>query len=125
MILVNTYIDLLLVTAIIVFFVDLCGIVPAAKYMVARIITGRQTAALFSDRMSWKPIDCSLCMTFWAGFVYMLLTKDYHLTTAAYVCALSFTADLMKLLLIAIKDIIGGIFNLICIAAEKLNNYGT
>lgn len=26
-----------------------------------------------------KPLDCSLCLSFWIGVVYILITKDYDL----------------------------------------------
>lgn len=68
-----------------------------------------------------KPFSCSLCTTFWAGLIYLLVA---HTLTLPYIAALlliavmsSVTNDLIYLL----KDILTTIINLLNKLITKLN----
>ena len=67
-------INLLLISAIVVFIVDISGAVDSLKSGLKRILT---KGVMKDSDYSLKPIDCSLCMTFWSGIIYLLCTGNF------------------------------------------------
>mgnify|MGYP003307854558 CR=1 FL=1 len=65
-------IDLIIIQIIIVFIIDICGVVPNIKKGISRILT---KGKIITDDYSMKPLDCSLCMCFWTCLIYSLLTN--------------------------------------------------
>lgn len=76
-------IDLLLVTLIIVYIIDISG---AIEDLVEPLL-----AKLFhkSKVRLKKPWSCSKCMTFWIGLIYLLITMNFTIPYIFYVCMLS------------------------------------
>lgn len=76
-------IDLLLVTLIIVYIIDISG---AIEDLVEPLL-----AKLFhkSKVRLKKPWSCSKCMTFWIGLIYLLITMSFTIPYIFYVCMLS------------------------------------
>lgn len=100
------YIDLLLIAVIISFIIDLSGIVDSLKKLLINKILG------FKDyNISLKPFDCSLCMTFWTGLLFIIITNNISLFNIMVICLLAYMADITTLILITIKDLIGKIIN--------------
>lgn len=102
------YKDVLLITITVVCIVDLSGFVDSVKSCLT--IAGRPVKHL-------KPFDCSLCMTFWSGVVYLLATNSLNLHGVAVVCVASLLASVVKdvivLLLEGIKALIRLVYRLI------------
>ena len=76
-------IDLLLVTLIIVYIIDISG---AIEDLVEPLL-----AKLFhkSKVRLKKPWSCSKCMTFWIGLIYLLINMNFTIPYIFYVCMLS------------------------------------
>lgn len=75
------YLDLLLLTTIVVFIVDVSDFVDALKAGLSRII-GKKIERL-------KPFDCSLCMTWWAGILYLSVNHALSLSSVAFVAIIA------------------------------------
>lgn len=57
------------IAVIVVFVVDYSGVVENVKKMLWRWVKGNKVYIPFSV----KPFDCSLCLTFWIGLIYLLV----------------------------------------------------
>lgn len=76
------YVNMLLLAFIVAFVVDYSGAVYAFREWFNRI-TGRPEGS------SIKPFDCSLCLTFWTGIVYVLIS-GVSVPRLAFVCFCAF-----------------------------------
>lgn len=107
---IKTLIDLLLISLIVVFIVDISGAVDSLKRGIKYIITkGRFT----DSNYRLKPLDCSLCMTFWCGLLYIILTHQFSIVNVAVVCMFSFSAETIKDSILVAKDIFTRILQII------------
>jgi hypothetical protein len=75
--------DLFILTAIIVFVVDVSGIIESAEWWLSKWISKPCKIP--------KPFSCSLCMTFWLGLIWILIYGFTlpHLLTVCVFAALS------------------------------------
>lgn len=87
------YLNILLLAIIVVFVVDISGIIDTCKDYLGKwlnIKVGRL-----------RPLDCSLCMTFWVCLIYAICVGAFSISMLAYIALLSFLsmriADLMRL----------------------------
>lgn len=90
------YIELLLITAVVVFIVDLSGFTTSWKAALGRL--------LHRDIGQVRPFDCSLCMGWWCGLAYACCTGSLSVCVVAYIALLSYMTRPIKLLLQAIWD---------------------
>lgn len=95
--------DLLIITAIIVFIIDLSGIVLILKKKLWKKLYG---IIPFKEDWSLKPFDCSLCMTFWIGLLYLIIIGSFTIPYIGYVCLLSFLTPIIQEILLMIKDLL-------------------
>lgn len=97
----QTLINIFLIEVIIVFVIDLSGavdglIIPTIKRLL-RVPSNKD--------ISIKPFDCSLCLTFWIGLLYLIFTGYFTPVYMASVCVLSFLSPVIKDTLILVNDI--------------------
>lgn len=95
--------NLLILQFIVVFIVDLSGFIGSIKTLIWRWI--------FNNKKEYRefrlpPFDCSLCMVFWSGLIYLIAVHQFNMLTIGYVVLLSFTSDLVGSLAVQIKDIL-------------------
>lgn len=67
------YINILCLALVVIYIVDISGIIESLKWALGRwlnITVGRL-----------KPIDCSLCMTWWVGLIYIIIVGECNLYT--------------------------------------------
>lgn len=104
-------INLFILTCIIVFVIDLSGFVDEmVKRLYYKYIKVGDYHTLIPKL---KPLTCSLCLSFWAGIIYLLITSQFSILMLGYVCLLSFLTPIIGDILIMIKDVINKIINLI------------
>jgi len=107
------YVRLFLLALIVVFIVDVSGVMAIVKHNLSRW--------LMAPVKRLKPFDCSLCMVFWSGIAYLLAARAMSMATVAYVCILALLASEIAEALRLLRDIIGlglrKVFNL-CNDAE-------
>lgn len=95
-------INLLLIQLIVVFIVDLSGIVDTLKQFI-----WRKWIKVGDWRLiRLKPVDCSLCSTWWCCIIYLLITGNLNLITILVSAVLAFLASTAGDFLTLIKDTI-------------------
>lgn len=92
------YLDILLLSLVVIFIVDLSGFTEAWLAALSKWL-GRTVRSV-------KPFSCSLCMTWWSGIVYLLVTGRFCLPLLAYVALLAFLSLPISELLIFIRETI-------------------
>lgn len=94
--------DLLLITAVVCYIIDISGITDTFKKVVwktfAKGVGDYHTLEL-------KPFTCSLCMTFWCGIIYLLITSQFTLPYIAYVSLLSMLSSKISDIEIYVLDV--------------------
>lgn len=104
-------INLFILTCIIVFIIDLSGFVDEmVKRLYYKYIKVGDYHTLIPKL---KPLTCSLCLAFWAGLIYLLITSQFTIIMIGYVCLLSFLTPIIGDVLVMIKDVLNKIINLI------------
>ena len=64
------WIELLLLTVIVCFVVDISGFIDTIKNIIWKwVFNGKREYREFR----LKPLDCSLCMTFWIGLIWVTI----------------------------------------------------
>lgn len=100
--------DIFLISVIVVIIIDISGITDTIKSLIKRIIT----RGMMSDpNYSLKPIDCSFCMTFWTGLVYMLCVGTFSLWMVTYLLLLCVMTPVIKDVIILFRNTIIKIIN--------------
>lgn len=92
------YLHLILIAFISAFIVDYSGAVKELRAWVNTRILKRE-----ADRPI-RPFDCSLCVTFWAGLIYVIVRGELSVPAVAGVCLAAYLAQVFNNLLFTIKD---------------------
>lgn len=96
-------IGIIYITLIVVFIVDFSGFVDTIKNALGKWLKCRV------ERL--KPIDCSLCMTWWCTLMYVAIYEEFSLANIA-LCALSaLLADKVAEALSLVRDIWSKVIN--------------
>lgn len=102
-------IDLLLISIILVFIIDLSGFTQSVQHGLKRFLKTNKDIVI-------KPFMCSLCMTFWTGIIYALIMHSFTIPILAFITLLAFMTpvirDILKLIQDFIIAIINGIYNI-------------
>lgn len=94
------FIELLILSIIVCFIVDISGFIDSVKQGLWKwVYNGKKEYSEFR----LKPFDCSLCLTFWSGLIYLLCVSQFNLLMIGYVCLLSmFSGFISKVLNVAV-----------------------
>lgn len=104
-------INLFILTCIIVFIIDLSGFVDEiVKRLYDKYIKVGDYHTLIPKL---KPFTCSLCLSFWVGLIYLLVTSQFTIMMIGYVCLLAFLSPIIGDIFILLKDILNKIINII------------
>ena len=94
--------DLFLIAVIVVIIIDISGITLSIKSGIKRLLTrGRMS----DPNYSLKPIDCSFCMTFWTGLVWLLVTHSFSLWMLTYLLLLCVMTPVIRDVIILIREL--------------------
>lgn len=103
-------IDLLLLTTILVFIIDLSGFTQSIQTILKKWLKTNKDIVI-------KPFMCSLCMTFWTGIIYAMVMHSLTIPILAYITLLAFMTPVIKDILKLIQDfimaVINGIYNIL------------
>ena len=91
------FIDLLLLTSIIVFAIDLSGFVSEIETNLSKWLKVNRVSIP-------RPISCSLCMSWWCGIAYILATGNFSLIGLFWVAMCAYLTTTIYKALQAIKD---------------------
>lgn len=78
--------DLLMITLIVVFIVDVSGVVTTIKKLIWRWLYGKTKS--YVD-FPFKPFDCDLCATFWVNIIYVLCVDSVTIPILLWIVFLS------------------------------------
>lgn len=106
----NVIFNLFLIAVICVFIVDISGAIDSLKSAIKWLLTNGK---MKNSNYDLKPLSCSLCMTFWCGLIYLLVTGNFTLMYVAIVCLFSAFSCLLKSGILLVEDIITKIIQLI------------
>lgn len=98
----GTIINLICLAVIIVFIVDISGVITHIKEWVSLTLTHWK---IRKSNFSIKPFDCSLCMTWWCGLIYLLCVGKFTLPFIMAVALLGLFSNTIKNFLLLISDI--------------------
>ena len=98
----TTLLNLLMITTIACFIVDLSGFVNSIK----RLFLRKLGLPVTPESLNWKPFDCSLCMSFWCGLAYLIITSNLNLIGITIVALCAFFSSNISGLLLLIKDLL-------------------
>jgi hypothetical protein len=101
------YINLLLIGIIITFVLDTSGFYGEFT----SIISGWMTNGQIKKPIMIKPFCCSLCMTFWIGLVYIIISGGFSILNLAYLCLVAYMTPIYNDLMILLRDTITKIIN--------------
>lgn len=90
------YLKLLIMAVVVVFVVDLSGFVQSVKDWLSRWLDRKVTRL--------RPLDCSLCMTWWTGLIYAWILGAFSIQAVAYVALLAWLSGVIRGILILIAD---------------------
>ena len=97
----NIYLELLLVSAVVVYVVDLSGFTQSWREGLASLLSGGR-----SNRLRWsgRPFSCSLCMTWWCCLAWAIIRGELSLPVVAASAGYSaFSNTLCNLLIFIIS----------------------
>lgn len=89
---------LFLLQFICVCIIDVTGAVDDMLTPLLRRLTGSKVGHI------GKPFNCSTCMTFWTGVIYILCKGAFTIPNLAYVLALAVLTPITYLLICTVKD---------------------
>lgn len=93
--------DILLIAVIIVVIIDISGFSDSLKSGLKRLLTkGRMSDPYYS----LKPFDCSFCMTFWTGLIWLLVIHNVTLWMLAYLLLICVMTPVIKDVIILIRE---------------------
>jgi len=95
------YINLLIITFIVCFIVDYSGIMNAFRRVLNRRLKREEKEGI-------PPWDCSLCMTFWTGLAYTIISGPSVLRLAA-VCICAILARFITELIYMCRDVVNAL----------------
>lgn len=95
--------NLFLISVIWVLILDLCGFSQTIDKLFYRIFyKGRA----YRTDAHFPPFDCSLCMTWWTGLLFLILNHSLTIFYIMILLVFSWSTTIQKDLLITVKDII-------------------
>lgn len=94
-------IDLLLISLILVFIIDLSGIIQSIENGIAKIFKVSPNRVRIP-----KPFSCSKCLSFWAGLIYLIVTGTFSWVLMGYVCLLAFLTPVFGDILYLVRDVL-------------------
>ena len=98
-----SYLKLFEITVIVVIIVDISGFIDSIKSLIGKV--------LGINNVSLKPLDCSLCMTFWVSMVYLLITNELSITAVMVALLLSTMTPVIKDAIYLVRDLLGKIIS--------------
>ena len=101
-------IKLVLIACIVVMVVDISGVIDSVKSGLKWLLT---KGKMNNSDYRLKPIDCSFCMNFWVGVIYLLVIGKFTFAYIAFVLLLSCFAGVIKDAILLVRDIAITIIN--------------
>lgn len=99
---------LLCIQLICVLIIDISGFIDSVKWGVSKWLT---KGKIPTTNYSIKPLDCSLCATWWSCLIYMICIGQVSVFLLAYILFLAIMTPVAKDIIILIRDIFVKLIN--------------
>ena len=109
--------NLFLITLIVVFIVDVSGAIDSFKSGLKFVLT---KGKMSNSNYRLKPFDCSLCTSFWACLIYLIVINHFTIPYISCVCLLSASTGLLKDFWYLCEDIIKSIIKIFYKVIDRL-----
>lgn len=106
----TTIFNLFLIAVITVCIIDLSGFVGTLKSALNKLLT---RGKLSNSDYQLKPFDCSLCMTFWIGLIYLIIYHQLTLLNISILLLIAVSTPIINDVIRLIQDLITRIINII------------
>lgn len=93
---------LLCIQLICVLIIDISGFIDSVKRCVSKWLT---KGKIPTTDYRIKPFDCSLCMTWWSGLIYLIFMGQFSIYLIAYILFLAIMTPIAKDIIVLVKDI--------------------
>lgn len=94
------FLELLFLAFIIVFIIDYSGIIQSLEEGLQKWLKMPNKAHIP------KPFSCSLCSTWWAGLIYLIVVGQFSFMTVAYIALLAAMTPLILRILYLFRDLL-------------------
>ena len=108
--------EILLLAAIVVFVVDLSGFTESWRRPLSDWLHSK-TGYMIKH---FPPFDCSLCLTLWAGLIWLAIRNAFTLPNVAFVCLAAYLTIPIGTTLTALRDLLLAALNWIITKIEKI-----
>lgn len=108
-------VNLFYIAVICVCVLDISGFVNSLKSFITRLLTNGKLRGYNVRCFTLKPFDCSLCMTFWSGLIYLFIVNNVSILNIMILLLISISTPL-------IQDVIRTILDLMTRVVIKINN---
>lgn len=95
--------ELLIITLIMVFIIDLSGFIDEIETVLSKWLKGKVRIP--------KPFSCSLCMSWWTNLIYLLCVGKLTLPYMALIALFAFLTPVFAILFIWIRETLNSILN--------------
>lgn len=109
-----TLLNLMMISAIVVFIIDLSGAITQLKNLLFRF------NILKTKHQSIKPFDCSLCSTWWIGLIYLIISEQISIFGIFITALTAFFTPITYAILTFASDYTGAILNRL---AQQADNF--
>lgn len=89
-------IDLLLITLIIVFIIDISGVIDSMEEMLSKWLKGKVKIP--------KPFSCSLCSAWWIGLIYLICLKEFTLVNISIVALFAILTPVFSTFMVLVRE---------------------
>lgn len=96
------YINILLIAVIVVIVIDITDFINNIKKLISSILT---KGKIKSSSYIMKPFDCSLCMTFWAGLIYLIYCNSISLLNIAILLLIAISTPIINDIIRLLQDL--------------------
>lgn len=94
--------EVFLIAVIVVLIVDISGFIDSLKSGLRYIST---KGKMSSPDYSLKPLDCSLCCTFWTGLIYVIAIGEFSIWMLVWILLMSTFTPVIKDMILFIRDL--------------------
>ena len=88
--------DLLLITLIIVFIIDISGVIDSIEQALSKWLKGKVRIP--------KPFSCSLCSAWWVGLIYLLCLRQFTLVNIAIVALFAILTPVFSTFMVLVRE---------------------
>ena len=105
-----TILNLFIISIIWVLILDLSGFARTIDKTLYKIFYPKRP---YREDAHFPPWDCSLCMSWWTGLLYLLITHTLSLLNIAILLAFAWSTTMEKDIFIFIKDLVTKLLDLL------------